>query len=245
MIVYNRNLVSDAEAPRTHLQLAELLEREARRFTGRVGTYDVARSGVGYLLATQDQAISSYFWRLAGRIDVQLTASSPAILDRLVTGELAIGYNIIGSYAFARQDAGAPIGIIVPDDYVLVFSRSFLIPEEAARPDLAEAFIDFTLSPAGQAVLAGPAALGALLGGDGRWTAERIAALGQGAVQPIRFGPSLLVGLDRQRREHGTAVVFVTHSIPEAVYLSYRVAVMSARPGRIAQIVPVERTARL
>lgn len=204
VIVYNRNLVSDAEAPRTHLQLAELLEREARRFTGRVGTYDVARSGVGYLLATQDQAISSYFWRLAaafGRIDVQLTASSPAILDRLVTGELAIGYNIIGSYAFARQDAGALIGIIVPDDYVLVFSRSFLIPEEAPRPDLAEAFIDFTLSPAGQAVLAGPAALGALLGSDGRWTAERITALGQGAVQPIRFGPSLLVGLDRQRRE--------------------------------------------
>ncbi|ALN74462.1 extracellular solute-binding protein [Aureimonas sp. AU20] len=204
VIVYNRNLMSDAEAPRTHLQLAELLEREPRRFAGRVGTYDVARSGVGYLLATQDQAISSYFWRLAaafGRTQVQLSASSPAILDRLVTGDLAIGYNIIGSYAFARQDAGADIGIVVPDDYVLVFSRSFLIPEDAPQPALAEAFIDFTLSPQGQAVLAGPAAFGALLDGEGRWTAARITALGKGAVQPIRFGPSLLVGLDRQRRE--------------------------------------------
>ncbi|MEL4319160.1 ABC transporter ATP-binding protein [Leifsonia sp. YIM 134122] len=39
--------------------------------------------------------------------------------------------------------------------------------------------------------------------------------------------------------ETQAAVVFVTHSIPEAVFLSNRVVVMSPRPGRIQGILPV------
>lgn len=39
--------------------------------------------------------------------------------------------------------------------------------------------------------------------------------------------------------ETATTVVFVTHSIPEAVYLSNRVVVMSPRPGRITKIIDV------
>jgi NitT/TauT family transport system ATP-binding protein len=45
--------------------------------------------------------------------------------------------------------------------------------------------------------------------------------------------------LVRISAETGAAVVFVTHSIPEAVFLSDRVVVMSPRPGRIREIVPM------
>ncbi len=58
--------------------------------------------------------------------------------------------------------------------------------------------------------------------------------------------------LDEMTREHmqaellricaetGTSVIFVTHSIPEAVYLSDRVVVMSPRPGRIIHVVDID-----
>jgi NitT/TauT family transport system ATP-binding protein len=40
-------------------------------------------------------------------------------------------------------------------------------------------------------------------------------------------------------RETETTVVFVTHSIPEAVFLSNRVVVMSPRPGQISKLVEI------
>jgi NitT/TauT family transport system ATP-binding protein len=41
-------------------------------------------------------------------------------------------------------------------------------------------------------------------------------------------------------RQTGTTIVFVTHSIPEAVFLSTKVVVMSAHPGRIADVIDVD-----
>ena len=48
----------------------------------------------------------------------------------------------------------------------------------------------------------------------------------------------------RIARETGAAVLFVTHSIPEAVVLSDRVVVMSPRPGRITDVVTGRRPAQ-
>jgi NitT/TauT family transport system ATP-binding protein len=50
----------------------------------------------------------------------------------------------------------------------------------------------------------------------------------------------LTLQLMRIWREQPKTVLFVTHSIPESVMLADRVVVLSSRPGRVLEIVPVE-----
>lgn len=41
-------------------------------------------------------------------------------------------------------------------------------------------------------------------------------------------------------RETGTTILFVTHSIPEAVFLGQKVLMLQAHPGRVKEIVPID-----
>ena len=51
---------------------------------------------------------------------------------------------------------------------------------------------------------------------------------------------TLNLHLHRLWRQTWLTGVFVTHSIPEAVYLSSRIVVMSPRPGRVVEVIDVD-----
>ncbi|KXJ63481.1 signal protein [Achromobacter xylosoxidans] len=203
VVVYNPKRFAEAEVPRSRQDLLRLLEQDPMRLRGRIGTYDIAASSVGYLLAEQDELVSSNFWGLAnamGQAGVRLAATSAEILDAIERDELDIGYNVLGSYALSRQAAGRPIGVVFPQDYVLVLARSVLIARTAPNPDLGRALVDWLLSPAGQQVASSHAALGSIMEDTpGRWTSEAVLARSQGIVQPVVLSPALLVGLDQRR----------------------------------------------
>lgn len=203
VIVYNPKRYTEATVPRSRQDLLRLLEREQSRLQGRVGTYDIAASSVGYLLAEQDELVSSNFWGLAnamGQAGVRLSSTSAQILDAIENDEMDLGYNILGSYALSRQASGSTIGVVFPQDYVLVLARSVLISRRAPSPDLARALVDWLLSPAGQQVASSHAALGSIMEDTpGRWTSEAVLARSRGIVQPVVLSPALLVGLDQRR----------------------------------------------
>lgn len=203
VIVYNPKRFTEATVPRSRQDLLRLLERDPAKLRGRIGTYDISASSVGYLLAEQDELVSSNFWGLAnamGQAGVRLSATSAQILDAIENDEIDIGYNILGSYALSRQAAGSPIGVVFPQDYVLVLARSVLIARKAPSPELGRALVDWLLSPAGQQVASSHAALGSIMEDTpGRWTSEAVLARSQGIVQPVVLSPALLVGLDQRR----------------------------------------------
>lgn len=203
VIVYNPRRYTEATVPRSRQDLLRALERDKDKLHGRVGTYDISASSVGYLMAEQDELVSSNFWGLAnafGQVGVRLAATSAEILDAIERDELDLGYNMLGSYALSRQAAGSDIGVVFPQDYVLVLARSVLIARRAPNPDLARQLVDWLLSPAGQQVASSHAALGSIMEDTpGRWTSEAVLARSRGIVQPVVLSPALLVGLDQRR----------------------------------------------
>ncbi|WP_354684786.1 ABC transporter substrate-binding protein [Cupriavidus necator] len=205
VVVYNRHHFAGMRTPLSRTGLARLLQENAPRWRAKVVTYDVERSGVGYLLAQQDARMGSEFWYLAqalGRAGVQLSASTAEMIERIASGELVMGYNLLGSYALSLMERGAAIDVIAPRDYTLVMSRVAFIARRAPRPNAARLWLDYLLSREGQALLAKSTSQLYTIRTDTD-SVHTAAALSERlgyALKPISVGPGLLAAQDAMRK---------------------------------------------
>jgi iron(III) transport system substrate-binding protein len=201
VMVYNRELVPPGEAPRSRFDLIDLLRSQSGRYAGRVATYDIETSGLGYLFAFADSLQATTFGSLIeafGRSGAVATCCSAEIIDGVAEGRWLIAYNVLGSYALARADSDPRLAVVLPEDYVLVLTRAAMIPKHAPAPEPAGAFVDFLLSPEGRAALAKTRLIADL----GRPVTGMPGGMpaGDATLRPISLSPVLLLGLDHEKR---------------------------------------------
>lgn len=204
-VVYNRKLLGAGDVPDSHAALLRLLADPPERYRGRIATYDPSRSGLGFLLNSQDVLANPVvFWRLAeafGRTGTQAYPRTSEMLDRIAAGDALIGYNLLGSYALVRAAQDPTIGVVLPRDYTLVLSRVAFIARRARHPNAARLWLDHLLSPRGQRLLAkNPGFYAVRDDVPADEAAEELRRNLGGAFRPIPIGTGLLTYLDRLKR---------------------------------------------
>lgn len=192
--------------PTSRQDLMRWLQTEGQRLPGRVGTYDIARSAVGYLFLARDAEHFADIWTLVhamGKAGLQTFPTSQDIIDRVADGRLALGYNILGSYAADQVRQNPTLGMELLRDYTVVVSRVALVPKAARNPELGAEFLAFMMSREGQLILSEKLRLPAIsLEVSGENSARAMQdALGD-LLRPVPVSPGLLVYLDQATREH-------------------------------------------
>jgi len=202
VLAYNKAAFHNYPLPKSHADLAQLLTKNAFAFGGKIGTYDINRAGAGYLFITQDFIQSKETFRLIeafGQTAIQTYCCTSNILDRVISGELTLGYNVIGSYALKRAQHDKNLGILLFSDYTIVMARTAFIYKYTQNRDAAERFLEFLLSKQGQSEILKSSAL-IPISPDLRM--NKLPNKGSHAYLPIKLGVGLLTYQDELKRKY-------------------------------------------
>ncbi|MHB2169028.1 sensor histidine kinase [Alsobacter sp. R-9] len=164
VLAYDPRALAVEERPRTRLRLAQLLEASKSSFRGKVVTYDIGRSGIGYLHAALEASVSPVAWRLMrsfGEVEAQIAETGVSMLEALARGDASIAFGLAASPEVRLRAAELGIPLVETEDYQIVTTRTALIPRTARSPDAARLFLEFALSPEGQTAFGASALLGA------------------------------------------------------------------------------------
>jgi iron(III) transport system substrate-binding protein len=146
-IVISKKSFENDDFPKTRQELIRKLRENPARFKGKIGTYDLRQSGLGYLFATQDARGTETYWRLTevmGQLETNLYCCSSDMIDDVVSGKIDIAYNVLGSYA-NNHPLYEKYNVIYPADMTTVMSRSMILPVSSSNAKIAKLFIDHVL----------------------------------------------------------------------------------------------------
>jgi iron(III) transport system substrate-binding protein len=203
-IVYNKRLLTGDEIPQSHADLMRVFKDKNAKLKGKVTTYDIEKSGVGFMLITQDSKNMPNFWEFVkelGTVQPRVQSSAGTMMERISSGENLLGFNIFYSYAALRAKKDPSIGIVLPKDYTLVMSRVMFINKNAKNPNAAKLWLDYVLSKRGQTVIANQAELGSTRSDvQGDMTAAAFQKQLGATIKPIPVSADLLGFLDQTKR---------------------------------------------
>ncbi len=202
---YNRQLLAPEIVPQTHAELTRLLLDQPERFQNRLSAYDPHRSGLGYLLHSQDlEANPVVFWNLIremAHVGLSTEPTTTQMLDRIISGKSLLGYNVLCSYTHARANSDARIGSVMPRDYTLVMSRIAFISRYAPHLDEARVWLDYILSRRGQTLLNQIGLHSVRNDLENEASAESLRKKLGNAFRPIVLNTGLLTYIDQSKRE--------------------------------------------
>jgi iron(III) transport system substrate-binding protein len=204
VFIYNKRLVTGDDIPQDHASFAKLINGKPDKFKGKVTTYDIEKSGVGFMFVVQDAKYFSGMKDLEkgfGATSYKVYASTGNMLEKVSSGEHLLGYNVLGSYALVRSKKDQSLGVVLPKDYTLVLSRVMFIGKKAKNPNAAKLWTDYILSQRGQKLIGGDVELFAIRTDvDAEYTAASLAKQVGVNIKPIPVSAEIVTYLDAKKR---------------------------------------------
>jgi iron(III) transport system substrate-binding protein len=204
VFIYNKRLVTGDEIPQDHAAFAKLINTKAEKFKGKVTTYDIEKSGVGFMFVVQDMKYFPGMKELIrgfGAASYKVYSSTGNMLEKVSSGEHLLGYNVLGSYALVRSKKDPGLGVVLPKDYTLVLSRVMFIGKQAKHPNAAKVWTDYVLSQRGQKIIGSDVELFSVRDDvDAEYTAAKLNKELGDHVKPIPVGKEITEYLDSKKR---------------------------------------------
>src|SRR5258708_11089703 len=117
VFIYNKRLVTGDEIPQDHAGFSKVINAKADKYKGKVTTYDIEKSGVGFMFVVQD---TKYFPGMKdlekgfGASSYKVYSSTGNMLEKVSSGDHLLGYHVLGPYPLRPANTTPHPPVVLP-----------------------------------------------------------------------------------------------------------------------------------